>query len=242
MPVTVVVDPGHYRDINPGIIPGYSEAEAMLTLGFLLTEELTKRGMQATMTRTTYYDNPSLETRGGMAAGKDLFISLHSDAAGGEPPDPTRRGATVYYSVQRPNSRQFANWLSQFVAAAMNTVNNGSRARPYPGNESRDYYAVLRSAVDAGAGTAFLAEHGYHTNPQDNAFLMSKDNLAKIALAEANVIGMWYGLGWLYTVKTGDTLYNISRRVYVPVERLAYLNNIGADYRIYPGQVLYIPY
>lgn len=241
MAVKIVVDPGHYGRINPGIIPGYYEGEVMLIIGKLLSWELQKRGAEVTMTRTTNNENPSLESRGRMAAGKDLFISLHSDAAGGEPPDPKIKGVTIYYSVARPDSRDFGRWLSQFVAAAMNTTNNGVRARPYPENPSRDYYAVLRAAVDAGVGTAFLAEQGYHTNLHDCTVLMSDDGQRRIALAHANVIGREYGLGWLYTVQAGDTIYGIARKVYVPWERLVYLNNIDSGYLINPGQVLFIP-
>lgn len=41
-----------------------------------------------------------------------------------------------------------------------------------------------------------------------------------------------------YTVKSGDTLYSIAWRHNIDLQVLARLNNIGSDYRIYPGQVL----
>jgi len=41
-----------------------------------------------------------------------------------------------------------------------------------------------------------------------------------------------------YAVKRGDTLYSIARRYHVDLRELAKLNNIGNDYRIYPGQLL----
>ena len=41
-----------------------------------------------------------------------------------------------------------------------------------------------------------------------------------------------------YTVKSGDTLYSIAARNNVELRELARLNNIGNDFRIYPGQVL----
>jgi lipoprotein NlpD len=41
-----------------------------------------------------------------------------------------------------------------------------------------------------------------------------------------------------YTVKPGDTLYSIAARNNVELRELAKLNNIGNDFRIYPGQVL----
>jgi lipoprotein NlpD len=44
--------------------------------------------------------------------------------------------------------------------------------------------------------------------------------------------------GGTYTVKSGDTLYAIAYRHGVDYREVARLNNIGRDYRIYPGQVL----
>lgn len=41
-----------------------------------------------------------------------------------------------------------------------------------------------------------------------------------------------------YIVKSGDTLYSIAMHTGVDYRELARLNNLGADYRIYAGQVL----
>lgn len=41
-----------------------------------------------------------------------------------------------------------------------------------------------------------------------------------------------------YTVKAGDTLFSIARRHGMEYQELAKLNEIGKDFRIYPGQVL----
>lgn len=44
--------------------------------------------------------------------------------------------------------------------------------------------------------------------------------------------------GGTYTVKRGDTLYAIASRHGLDYREVARLNDIGRDYRIYPGQVL----
>jgi hypothetical protein len=41
-----------------------------------------------------------------------------------------------------------------------------------------------------------------------------------------------------YTVKKGDTLYNISRKYGMSVDALRKMNGIGSDFKIYPGQKL----
>lgn len=45
----------------------------------------------------------------------------------------------------------------------------------------------------------------------------------------------------LYTIKTGDTLYNIANKSNIDATLLASLNGINIDDYIYPQQVLLIP-
>jgi len=47
--------------------------------------------------------------------------------------------------------------------------------------------------------------------------------------------------GKSYTVKPGDTLWNISRKFNVPMDKLIAANNLTAPDRLQPGQVLVIP-
>lgn len=44
-----------------------------------------------------------------------------------------------------------------------------------------------------------------------------------------------------YTVKAGDTLWNIANRLNVPLEELIAANNLTDPDRLYPGQVLVVP-
>lgn len=74
-------------------------------------------------------------------------------------------------------------------------ASGGVWTRKYPGYSTLDYYGVIRAAVASGnVQDAFLIEHGFHTNPNDCAFLDSSARRAELAAAEAKVIAEHYGL------------------------------------------------
>lgn len=240
----IIIDPGHYDNYNQGVCQGYYEGAVMLQLGHYLASELSKRGAEVYMTRTSLNDNPSLEDRGALAANADLFISLHSDAAA-DPANLAASGVTVYYSIHRPESKALADQIGSGVSRAMSNQFLGSETRLYPNTDDKDYYAVIRSAVDAGAQNAYLVEHGFHTNPKDCAVLMDDAKLMQIAKNEAKAIGDYFGLSLrpkgTYIVKEGDNLYNLGIRFGVPWQSIAALNGIDSRHLIYPSQELVIP-
>jgi len=216
----------------------------MLALSFYLGIMLRNMGATVKFTRTSDNQNPSLEERGSMAAGADLFLSMHSDASD----NPLARGVTSYYSVQRPESERFAADIGMAAADAMGNQFRGTIARPYPDNSSLDYYGVLRSAVAAGAKDAFIIEHGFHTNYEDCQALSNHETLLRIAEEEARVIGEYYGLvpgticvNFPYTVKEGDSLYKIGQMFGVSWQSIAMLNNITYPHTIQTGQLVIIP-
>lgn len=244
--VTIVIDPGHYGAYNKGVCPGYYEGYAMLKLSKYLAEELRKRGANVLLTRTTDSENPSLEERGMMGAGADLFISMHSDAS----ENSSVRGVTSYYSIQQPDSRPFADNIGMAAANAMGNQFRGSLTLTYPGNPALDYFGVLRAAVRAGAKNAFLIEHGYHTNPEDCAILNSDAGLRRIAQAEADVIAFYFALTggaipstcrFYYSVQPGESLYLIGQKFGVSWQAIASTNGIVAPYQLMVGQRLTIP-
>ena len=75
----------------------------------------------------------------------------------------------------------------------MQTDNRGIMIREYPGVPEDDYYGVIRAAAKSGCRQAFLIEHGFHTNPEDAAFLTNDACLDKLADAEAEVIIRYFG-------------------------------------------------
>jgi N-acetylmuramoyl-L-alanine amidase len=241
---TVVIDPGHYGLYNPGVCPGYFEGNTMLRLAQHLGTALTAMGANVRYTRTTNEQNPSLAERGAMAAGSDLFISLHSDATD----DPSVRGVTSFYSVRRPNSEPFAVAIGEAAAGAMGNQFRGAIARPSETTPGLDYLGVLRAAVATGVPNAFLIEHGFHTNPEDCAVLSDDNALKRIADAEARVIAEYLGLSlpgnictFYYVVQPGEYLYLIGKKFGVPWQNIAAINNLRAPYTLMPNQRILIP-
>lgn len=191
----IILDAGHGQFGNPyPIIEGAYEGTRNFVLACLLKEELEARGFEVMLTRNTVEDNPSLEERGRMAGdnGALLFVSLHSNAPGSAtPPEHYHavRGCEIYYSMaDEEHNVPLALALNEAVAACMSTENRGVKTRTYPDQPGVDYYGVLRNSAASGCGRALLIEHGFHTNPEDAAFLNDDACMAKLSKAEAEVI------------------------------------------------------
>ena len=198
--LVVVLDPGHTQNYNKGVAAGYYEGNMTLDLAQRLKAELEKYGAEVYLTRTSGAENPSLDARGKLAItkGATLFISLHSDASSSA----NTSWVTVIRSLKRPNSVGLGQKLAAAIAGLMGTklsgysgASGGVWTRKYPGYSTLDYYGVIRAAVASGnVQDAFLIEHGFHTNPNDCAFLDSSARRAELAAAEAKVIAEHYGL------------------------------------------------
>lgn len=210
----VMIDPGHAPgNANRGPT-GYYEYQGMWKLSNYLKEELTKRGVQADLTRTENQD-PSLSERGKKSKGYDMFISEHSNARNGE-----ARGVVVFYSLQRSGDKVHAQTLSKAISTLMNNPDRGAATREYPTKPGVDYYGVIRAAASAGCPHIFLVESGFHDNPQDEAWLKQDSNLRKLAQVQADVICNILGVKpqdeTLYRVQVGafknkeyaDNMYN----------------------------------
>ena len=195
----IVLDPGHGQFGNPHTTrEGFYEGTQNFILASFLKAELEALGFDIRMTREKVEDNPGLVERGSLAGmlGAVMFLSVHSNAPGGNPSDeryPKFRGAETFYSVSDcEGNAPIARDLTDAVVRTMSTEDRGIKTRRYPENDSIDYYGVLRSAAASGCKRAFLIEHGFHTNPEDSAFLQDSECLARLAKAEAEVIDKWF--------------------------------------------------
>lgn len=198
----VMIDPGHAPgNVNRGPT-GYYEYQGMWKLSNYLKEELTKRGVQADLTRTEYQD-PSLSERGKKSKGYDLFISEHSNAHNGKV-----RGVEVFYSLQRPGDKVHAQALSKAISTLMNNPNRGAKTWQYPNKPGVDYHGVIRAAASVGCPHIFLVENGFHDNPQDEAWLKQDSNLRKLAQTQADIICNILGVK-LQPPSDGETLYRV---------------------------------
>lgn len=195
----IILDPGHGKTGNPHTTKaGYYEGTQNFVLSQYLRDELLARGFDVKVTRETVDDDPELAERGGMAGrlGAIMFLSLHSNAPGvsrSKEEYEKVRGAETFYSVSdEEGNAPLARALNDAVVSTMGTLDRGIKTRRYPDNESVDYYSVIRNAAQSGCRRAFLIEHGFHTNPEDSAFLQSSECLARLAKAEADVIDKYF--------------------------------------------------
>ena len=180
----VCLDAGHYGNYNAGALKGYYESVRMWKLTELLAAELTARGIHVVKTRSNQATDLALTSRGKKAKGCDLFLSMHSNAAGAESVD-----YPVAYVPLNGKGTAIGQKLADIVADVMGTVQKG-RTATRKGSGGADYYGVIRGAVSVGVPGVIL-EHSFHTNPKAAAWLMNDANLAKLAKAEADCIAEW---------------------------------------------------
>lgn len=229
----MTLDAGHGPYDNQGYDKAYYEGRRMYTLMTFLVEELNKySNVVIYQTRYDMMDAPALGTRGTTAAenGSELFISLHSNWY-----ETTKAaGVSVYYSFMRPESVELGRRLGLAVTNVMNEVTGVTfmrnddmpmtRTEPaeepfYGDGVTQDYYNVLRkSTMSDKCRYTYIIEHGFHSNPEECRFLMSDDNLKKVAKAEADVIAEYFDLHTLAGVPDPDrhVEYNITPPVGSP--------------------------
>ena len=191
----IILDAGHGQFGNPyPVLEDTFEGTQNFKLACKLKACLEAKGFTVLLTRNCIEDNPSLEERGKLAGDNHacLFLSLHSNAPGSATsPEAYHavRGSEVYYSMaDAPRNAEIARALNAAVVSTMNTADRGVKTRSYPDQPEVDYYGVLRHSAAYGCPTAFIIEHGFHTNPEDAAFLSNDECLQKLAEAEAEVI------------------------------------------------------
>lgn len=183
-PFKVCLDAGHYGNYNAGAVKGYYESVRMWKLTELLAKELTARGIAVIKTRSNQATDLALTSRGRKAKGCDLFLSMHSNAAGADSVD-----YPVAYVPLNGTGTAIGQKLADIVADVMGTAQKG-RTATRKGSGGADYYGVIRGAVSVGV-PGIILEHSFHTNPKAAAWLMSDDNLAKLAKAESDCIAAW---------------------------------------------------
>lgn len=207
----ICLDAGHYAKYNQSPADrAYYEAVAMWDLHLLLKKELENYGFKVTTTRGKQEDDLALYTRGAASAGCDLFLSLHSNAAGGE----VNERVDYPVAIVQLNGKGDAlgNKIAACIANTMDTEQNGRIATRKGSNG--EYYGVLRGAAAVGT-VGMIIEHSFHTNTRATKWLLNKSNLAKLAAAEAKTIAEYYGIAQKQATsdkasdKASDVLYRV---------------------------------
>lgn len=207
----VVLDPGHYGSTyNPGAVKGYYESEQMWKLCRLQKAAMEAYGIKVIVTRSVQAKDLALVERGKLAAGADIFESLHSNGCDTERVD---RPECIYLvdddcGAIDTQSKEFANLMAQTVRDCMDTDDpakvfsrKSSYDRDGDGLKNDDYYGVLYGAHQVGTA-ACITEHSFHTNKRMATWLMDDANLQKLAEAKAKAYAQWFGVE---KVTTGTT-------------------------------------
>ena len=102
----ICLDAGHGTGQNQSPARcGYFEGDRMFTLQRLLQQELEAYGVTVVCTRAARQDDPPLYTRALAAKDCDLFLSLHSNAAGNGVCGLSRRLLSGQREGDRPGCR-----------------------------------------------------------------------------------------------------------------------------------------
>ena len=186
---TVVLDAGHDAGNLANKSPDgtYYEHEFALDMAKRIRVHLERCGVAVTETRPDGVA-VSLAQRCAIAngiPGMDLFVSLHSNAAGGSGWS-SAKGWSCYLYGSGGEREKAANAILAEVRAA------GVMVRSSPIVYDPALYVLKHTAAPA-----VLIEHGFHTNQDDVANLKYGAWRAAVAAAEARGIVAYLGLAWV---------------------------------------------
>ncbi len=184
-PVKICLDAGHYSKYNNSPVnPDYWESDFNWDFHLMLKEELEKRGMVVITTREDKDVDLDVEERGRKSAGCDLFLSIHSNACDNSETDSPEAFCTI-----NGKSDDIGLILAKTVAETMRTYQSGTII--HRDCELGDFYGMLRGAAEVGT-PGIMMEHSFHTNLNAVNWLLDKNNLRKLAEAEAEAIYKFY--------------------------------------------------
>lgn len=168
------IDPGHSGAIEPGAIGplGTWEANVTLAVGKLIRQLLSDQHT-VTLTRDGEVGDDLLSWRGRMAAGCDLFVSLHCNAAGAQ----EAHGSEVWIIS---NPREQSQALAVHVCAGLAAVTGEDRGI------KRQDFTVISVAESLGV-PAVLAEMEFISNPDGELSLINRQMEYAQAIAGAIV-------------------------------------------------------
>ena len=222
----VVIDAGHGGD-DPGTIAnGITEKDYTLKISNYIHNRLDEMGVPNEMSRTSDVtltpSERSKKVQSFFGNGSDVIVvSNHINAGGGD-------GAEIIYALR--NNDKFAKKL------ATEFENAGQNVRKYyqrrlPSNPAKDYYYIMR---DTPNNETVIVEYGFADTISDANLI--KNDWEKLAEAVTKAIVEYAGGKYVaplgsnyYTVKSGDSLWSISRKFGVTVNELKKVNNLSSN-------------
>lgn len=234
----VVIDPGHGGS-DPGTIAnGITEKDYTLKISEYIHKRLDDMGIANEMTRIsdTSLDSTARpkKVQSFYGDGKDVIVvSNHINAGGGD-------GAEVIYSLR--NNDTFSSKIARELEQAGQNVRKYYQRR-LPSNPAKDYYYIMR---DTPNNETVIVEYGFADSSGDDVNQI-KNNWENLAEAVTKAIVEYAGGKYqapsgsdYYTVKSGDTLWSIARKLGVTVDELKQVNNLSGNL-LNVGQNLLIP-
>ena len=234
----VVLDAGHGGE-DPGTIAnGITEKDYTLKISEYIHKRLDEMGVPNKMTRTsdvtlTPSERPK-RVQSFYGNGSDVIVvSNHINAGSGD-------GAEIIYALR--NNDSFARKIANEFENAGQNVRKYYQRR-LPSNPAKDYYYIMR---DTPNNETVIVEYGFADSTGDDISQL-KNNWEKLAEAVTKAIVEYAGGKYVapidsnyYTVKSGDSLWSISRKFGITVDELKNANNLSSNL-LSVGQNLIIP-
>ena len=234
----VVLDSGHGGE-DPGTIAnGITEKDYTLKISEYIHNRLDEMGVPNAMTRTsdvtlTPSERPK-KVQSFYGNGSDVIVvSNHINAGSGD-------GAEIIYALR--NNDTFARKIANEFENAGQNVRKYYQRR-LPSNPAKDYYYIMR---DTPNNETVIVEYGFADSTGDDISQL-KNNWKKLAEAVTKAIVEYAGGKYVapagsnyYTVKSGDSLWSISKKFGITVDELKNANNLSSNL-LSVGQNLIIP-
>lgn len=205
-------------------VSAYYESDMNWALHLLLKAALERYGIEVRLTRKNQDTDLGVYERGTASKDCDLFLSLHSNAAGSGVDESV--DYVVIYVPQNGSGDEIGQRLAEGISLVMGTKQKGRIATREGSNG--DYYGVIRGAVAVGT-VGLILEHSFHTNTRVTHWLMDEKNLARLAEEEAVLIAEYFDVLEEGPAGENEVLYRVQAGAFrVKVNAQAYLNALKA--------------